>query len=540
MVMLALALLLSCGGDAVDPKASTAESGPSPLPPAALLSRLSLDLRGRRPTEAELDRAEADPAEIEALVTEFLHDPGFAERVFFLYADVYKTRADEFIVGANGDAEFHDLDARYRFTHAAGDEPLKTLAFVADQDRPWTDIVNLDWTFANEDLLAHWPLEALEEGEGWVRAQYTDGRPTAGVLSTNGMWWRYTSTTMNVNRTRAEAVARIFVCDRRFDQPVALSGAITSTTDLLNRSQNDPACVSCHVALDPIGSYLYGFWRTHAESYSEAIWYYPNLETHWTETTEVAPAWYGEPGENLFDLGRQIADDPRFVTCAVEQGHQFFFGALPTIDDAARVQRARETFLQEGLTLRALYRALTAEPAYRSADPSWPGAVTTRRLSPDQMNSAVADLTGFQWEYAGLNMMTTDNYGVRVLAGGADGILATEPTTDHAATEQLVIERLSEAAAEHAVADEAAQSPEARRLFREIARLDEEQTEDDLRRQMKGLIRRCHGRRVAGDSDDVAALLGLWSALRAEGATPAEAWRAVLSALLRHPDFLHY
>ena len=63
--------------------------------------------------------------------------------------------------------------------------------------------------------------------------------------------------------------------------------------------QTDPACISCHVVIDPIGSYLFGFWRGHQESYSESLWYYPNRERYWEATTDVAPAFYGEPGSSL-------------------------------------------------------------------------------------------------------------------------------------------------------------------------------------------------------------------------------------------------
>lgn len=530
--MVALLLLVACQQEA--------RVGPEPLEPAALLSRLSLDLRGRRPTEAELDAVEAAPEAVEELVETYLEDPGFGEQVFYWYANVYKTRADKFIVGVDGDGTFLDMGAKARFTHAVGDEPLRILERVANEDLPWTDVVTADWTMAEDLLLAAWPLQALEEGEGWRKARYTDSRPAAGVITTNGLWWRYTSTAENVNRSRAEAIARILVCDTRFDQPVEFSSVASSLADLQDRAQTDESCVSCHVVLDPIGSYLFGYWRMHPESYSEAAWYYPNRELYWEDITDIPPGWYGEPGEDLYDLGEQIAADPRFLSCAVQQGYSFLFGAEPTEADTDRLNGFREAFIDGGVTLRALYRALTSDPHYRSADPGVDGTVRVRRLSPSQMASAVEALTGFRWTWEDLDMLTSDTWGVRVLAGGADGIIVTEPATDHSASEQLVLERLAEAAAAYAVERERDLDPSERTLLREVDDLSAAPGEAGLRAQVAALLLRVHGRRLAEDHADVEALVDLWGALQAETGSPESSWALLLSALLRHPDFVQY
>jgi hypothetical protein len=52
---------------------------------------------------------------------------------------------------------------------------------------------------------------AVAEGVSRVWT-YADGRPAAGVLSTNGLWWRYPSTASNGNRKRADTPSRIFLC----------------------------------------------------------------------------------------------------------------------------------------------------------------------------------------------------------------------------------------------------------------------------------------------------------------------------------------
>lgn len=528
-----LPLLLSCNG--TEP---ATESGPEPLAPTALLSRLSLDLRGRRPTEAELLAVEADPDAVDSQIDTYLADPGFGERIFWLYADLYKTRADRFIVGVDGDGDLLDEAPKSRFTHSVGDEPLRILQYVADHDLPWTDIATADWTMANDDLLEHWPLEALEEGTGWRKARYTDSRPGAGVLSTNGMWWRYTSTAENINRSRAEATSRLLVCETRYDQPIEFSSSSGALTDLQDRAQNDENCVACHVVLDPLGSYFFGFWRMHPESYSEAIWYYPNRELLWQSASGIHPAWYGEQGDSLYDLGQQIAADPRFVTCAVQQAFGFLFGRKPTEDDTARLTAYREAFLEGGLTARSLYGAIVRDPLYQSDDADTDGAVTPKRLAPDQLGAAVEALTGFTWTYNELDMLSTDTWGVRVLAGGMDGIIVTEAATDHATSAMLVDERLAEAAAAAAVTRESALDAADRTLFQEVDTLSETPDEATLAAQITALVWRAHGRHLTDAELD--AWTSLWSELLAQEGDPQAAWALLLSAALRHPDFLHY
>ena len=187
--------------------ACTQSDGPPPLDAMPLLARISLDLTGERPTERDLTRIENASALLPYIVEDYTHDAGFGERLIADYADVYRTRSDLFVVGADGDAAVLDIFDNQAFLRSVGEEPLRIIQRIADDDLPWTTLVTADWTMANSRLMAAWPLEPLEDGDGWVKARYTDTRPVAGILATNGMWWRYTTTIENVNRGRAQAIA---------------------------------------------------------------------------------------------------------------------------------------------------------------------------------------------------------------------------------------------------------------------------------------------------------------------------------------------
>ena len=151
-----------------------------------LLRRMSLDLRGVLPEAAELDAVEADPEALDALRDAWLEDPLLEERLVYLLAERWHTRVDDF------DIEPYDYglgdDDAYAYHRAIGEEPLRLMARVVVEDRSWTEVVTAETTVANELLGAMWPLDYPAGGEGWQEVPYTDGRPAAGVLGTNGLW----------------------------------------------------------------------------------------------------------------------------------------------------------------------------------------------------------------------------------------------------------------------------------------------------------------------------------------------------------------
>jgi hypothetical protein len=532
--MVNLLFLLACNDAPTDP-------GDAALPTmsdAQLLTRASLDLRGVRPTSQELDLVEADASELDGLLDTFLNDERFERRVLELYSDVYLTRAD----GFEQYASQFGLDDQAAFERAVGEEPLRIIARVAAEDLPWTEIVTADWTMANEVTAAMWPLDYPAGGSGWQVAHYTDDRPAAGVLSATGMWWRYSSTDSNANRKRANAASRILLCNDYLVRPIDFDRDV----DLLDEDAvadaiaNNPACASCHDSLDPLAGYFFGFWSYLPGSSAEAGRYHPEREHLWQDYTGVAPAYYGEPGDNLGDLGRQIAADPRFGTCAVEQVFEALLRRDATIEDTEALNEHREAFIAGGLRMRPLIRSVLDDSHYRAGATETTGAVPTKLVGPDLLASQVEELTGFRWEYAGYDMLGTDLYGLRTLAGGADGRTVSASATVPNATLLLVQERLAEAAADHVVRDDLSVGIANAHLFTVVtpdASLDDRNA---VTAQIQALHRSVFGRRVDADGEEVAANLGLLDDLVSVGADPQAAWTGLVAALLRDPDFLLY
>lgn len=551
--MVSLWLVLGCSPDPINPKsvfleedsASAAAVAVAEFNPLAPVTRASLDLRGVRPSPDEIAEYEADPDNLDDMVDRFMADPRFHDQVMALYSEVFRTPSERISVPFS--AFGLEVEERPEYLRSIGEEPLRILARIADEDLPLTELVTGDWTMANEMLGRIWPLDYPDTASGWQIAHYTDERPSSGVLSTNSLWWRYSSTEANLNRGRANQISRIFLCHDHLTRVIDFDAETSLLDDaaVADAVQSDPGCVSCHVSLDPIASYLFGFWYYQSESAADTTIYHPERELLWESLSWTPPSFYGAPGTNLSDLGRQIAGDPRFVSCAVERAFTRLMRRSPSVGDSDALTVHREALLDGGLRLRPLFKSIVTHPRYRPRmDPTEtgvPGAVERKMVTAEQLASQVAALTDFVWSSEGYDMLRTDELGLGNLAGRADGVRMRTHTTEPNITLVLVQERLAEAAALYAVAQEQAQAPGERRLFTELSPVDLVEADPDrAAAQVQAMMLLVLSRRVEPDDDDVADLLALWEDLYAKDGEPDLAWAGVLAALLRDPDFLLY
>jgi hypothetical protein len=150
----ALLLLVACGGGDA-PRTSVDAAVDAVLSPRAQLIRLSLDLRGVRPTEAELTAVDADPAAYDGYVDAWLRDPRFGDQVEDLYNPVLRTRT----ANTYEDPAEAGIDApSWEVAASVGSEPLKLIRHVVEQDRPFTEILTADYTLADPIVAAYWGL----------------------------------------------------------------------------------------------------------------------------------------------------------------------------------------------------------------------------------------------------------------------------------------------------------------------------------------------------------------------------------------------
>lgn len=538
--MLLIALWSGCAPTEPAPAVSE-PSALEPLEPAQLARRLSLDLRGKVPSLDELEAVES--GDLDGFLDGVLADPQHEERLVDLFAEQWLTRIDEFNVPA---ADFHYDDATYLWLRSIGDEPLRLLAHVGANDLPWTDVVNADYTMANDVLFEIFPLEPVDADDDatWRKARYTDDRPAGGVLMTNGLWWKYDSTLNNYNRGRAAALSKLLLCHDFLERPVEFSGVDEFTTEaLMAATRTNPSCMSCHSSLDPLAATLFGFWWFDDKDALEMRQYHPEREPLGQTYLDLAPTWFGTPMNSTASMGAFAAADPRFVRCAVERVAKGLWRREIESADHDALNALEDAFYAGDLRLSALIRAAIATDEYQAGalveGAEDEGAMTRRLLTPDQLADAVEDLTGYRWTFQDWDQLENDTHGYRVITGGVDADQVTRLSLSPSVTRTMVVRRLAQLAAAAVVEDDFAADPTARRLF-------SDQTEDlsglepgsaAFTEELTHLRRRVHG--VSPTADQLAEDEALWSAVQAASDNQT-AWRSVISVLLRDPLFWSY
>lgn len=488
--------------------AGAADDVEVPLDDLGLLTRLSLDLRGVRPTLAEMAEVRADPARLDALAAEWTQGDAFAERVAWWWNDELHTA-----VWADDYTRFDVLS--FEDWVAIGQEPLRVIRGVVAEDRPFSDIVTTPYTMANESLAARYDLVYTGVDGGWGWTAYTDGRPAAGVLASTSLWLRHTGDITNFNRRRANTVLSAFLCADLLEREGQFSFGIDpdSLADVEGAALADPACLSCHAALDPLAAVFGGFAeRSQDEPDAQYVRYSAFNATWYTGWT--APAYFGRPIADLADLGALVAADPRFSACVTRRTYEGLVHDA-SFDDEPDADALVAAFRDDGLRVSALAARVVATPRYRSAG--------LRTLAPEQLQTALVALLGWGQDPdldGGLMGLTWQDE-LRVLGGAPDDDTVLLRNRAPGAALQVVLDWAARKAVPEALEADRARPVDERVLLTR---------EEDVEGQLAEWYTRFLGVSVATDGPEVARLHALWAT--AEG---DDAWALALEALVRHP-----
>ncbi|TVQ92516.1 MAG: DUF1585 domain-containing protein [Deltaproteobacteria bacterium] len=554
---LALGLTASCGEPGASPSAEEPEDGLTLLSPRRQLIRLSVDLRGVHPSASSLDFIEEHPEAYESFVDRYLYDPRFVDRMEEIWNYSIRTR--------NGSTYFNPAEAgmrgmdRDRIADSIGDEPLKLISHVIENDLPFSEVLTADYSMADPIVARMWGLPYPEGESGWQVTAYDDGRPLAGVLSSTTLWQRYPSAGVNSNRHRANTVSRVFLCDDQLSRPVSFSRTQIDTLtsgDPEDVIQTTQACQSCHSTLDSFSSHFFGFWWEVEGGLFEQTTYRPEDEPLWRYQmgTHVSPAYFGVPTSDLREMAHQLAQDPRFVQCATDT----LFAGLSqrNLSDIDRDERFahRRAFEDSGLIVREMVRSIVTSRPYRAerADaPELQHLPVLKTVTPAQLEGIIAAKTGYRWTIRGRPVLARNIGGVGVLAGGTDGDYVTAPNYDPSVGLALVQERLAQAAgwhvASHDLARDRAEDPI---LLRYVSRDDRPETHRDaFKAQIEQLYFEVLGVPLDAPLDDdgepieapeVEELIAMWKQLYSLDARPESAWAGVVSVVLRDPMLIFY
>lgn len=534
------------------------------LTPVEHLVRVSMALRGMRPSPNDVEAVEADPGALEGIVDSYLDSPAFGETVMSLHNEALLVEPDYAYYPA-GFPNIGPLEGRdfYQVNSDIMRAPLRLIEHVVMTDRPYAEVVTADYTLANDTVATVWDIPYDGNG-GWEVTAWADGRDNAGVLSDSWLWQRHRSTDANANRGRANLVASAFLCAdfASNDVDVDIDVDLSDPEAVADAVLENPSCATCHAQLDPLASYFRGFFPLYVpQEQEEEVDPYP-MELPWYEelfpelldVPMQPPAYYGEEGDGLAFLGARVSEDPRFTTCAVRRFWSYLHQTpLEAVPDSAL--DAFEGDFASDLSAKALVKAIVLHDDFRTAAvlPADPDAPTEAELElaervgmlkarPQALGRMIEDLTGFRWvtdlstiidEETGepLNLGTVplleDSYlGYRVLGGDIDSMFVTQSASTYSGPTMLVLTNLAREAAHH----EVERSLEGEGTLLGVA--PDTIDEADVRGELVALHRRIHATDV--DADD-AAIDDAWdvfeAALTATG-DPTRAWKTTLTAML--------
>jgi len=516
------------------------------LPPRARLLRISMALRGVRPSEAELAAVAEDLDALPGIVDDYLATPEFGATVRDLHNDALLVLADFGVPPAGFLAKdtLAGMDP-YAANRSIMEAPLRLIEHVVTKDRPYGEIVTADYSLADEAVAGAWGL--AHAGEGWQIVDPPPDIAAAGILADSWLFSRHGSTVSNAGRGRANAISRALLCFDFASRDIEIDASVNlaDPNEVAEAVQANPSCVACHQQLDPLASFFAGYKLDFAPllvSYPHDHYthgFFPNF----LKVDMREPHYFGSPGQSLADLGDMISRDPRFSRCAAQRAHAYFHQQDLAEVPFTATARLQDALLAAKMDYKAMIKALVLDPGFALAT----GPEGRRRARPGQLASLVADLTGFRWrsdlssfKVGKIDLMDDSMIGYHVLAGGVDAIFVQKPSYTYNATTSLTLRALARQAASAVVeADFAIADKAERRLFTLVSAADSGSAK--LRPQLVLLHRRFFADELADDSPEIDESLALFlAALKAKPGDIKRAWKTTLTALLQDVRIAFY
>ena len=410
--------------------------------------------------------------------------------------------------------------------------------------------------------------------------------PHAGLLGTFQYLARYPTTETNRNRLRARMYYQHFLGVDVLELAARVSDAAAVTAKYTNPTMQATECVVCHKTLDPVAGMFQDYWRFADQGVfgkRKGGWFTDMFGTGFEgEDLPAAERWRA-----LQWLGERTAKDPRFAVAMVEHVVYILTGRkalLPPkdLDDPMfpakrrayaeqrkQIEAIAVRFSQTGFNLKNVFKDWIASDFYRADGLASVAANPQRRaelddiglvrmLAPEQVERKVAAIFGKPWG------RLTDQ--MAMLYGGIDSKEVTERAVDPSGAMGAIQRILANDVACRQTALDFSRPPAERRLFPDIEPdvvPGSSEADAKIRKTIVHLHQRVLGRYDAEDSPEVKRTFELFAGIVADAAErkrdPQEnyncrqglaapvpdpkytvrAWRAVVTYLLRRPEFLY-
>jgi hypothetical protein len=350
---------IELGSPAIVPSSSAV----TPLSDYEVASRLSYFLWSSMP-DATLTKAAAagqlaNGTGIPAQLTRMIADPKFSGFISGF--------ADQWL-GANNVGSVQPPDPTM-FPNA--DQPLldsiasETEAFFGNlvtSQAPLAELLTANYTFANGRLAQFYGVQGVPATQtAFTKLSLAGTQRLGGILTQE----TFLTTTSLPTRTspvkRGEYVLAQMVCTPPQPPPpnvpqlvVPALGSGLTVRQALNQHASNPACATCHNAMDPIGYTFENF---------DASGAYRTTDNG--ATIDASGSLYGingAPVNGAQGIAQAIAADPRFTQCIVKQALTYGIGrTFDAIDGLGYVETVAQPLLKSGTWVSALQAVVTSQ-----------------------------------------------------------------------------------------------------------------------------------------------------------------------------------
>lgn len=568
--------------------------------------KASLSLAGRMPTQDELNvmmNEGLDPV-MESVLTE----DAFYDRLVESFNDTVLT--DRF---ASGDMAVQLLDEdmfpnrdwygdnnemRNATNLAIAREPLEIIAFVVRENRPFSDVLNADYTVVNPFSARAYGLvdndgnclvdncglsfSDMNDANDWQEARIP-GMPHAGVLTTPVFLNRYPTTPTNRNRQRSGVFYKLFLATdvlKLADRPLdPLQSDLSNNPTLF-----DPQCNVCHDVVDPVAG-AFQNWDDKGTYNPRDNGWYTDMLPPGIEKDKITQA---EAPESLSWLAHRSTADPRFIQSAVEHAYRLLTGDQPLqypLDPtlasyesefhAYEVQyeffkQIGKRFVESNYNFKTLVKEIVKSPYYRALDAradvnamrqlELKSMGTARLLSPEQLNRKIIATTGRAWEVNNRNVLL-DRREFNLLYGGIDSFSITKRMDSLNSVASSIARRMSNEVSCLATANDFGRPVEERLMFPSVELTDTPDTNAGaIRENIRHLYWQLLGEKLEANDPEVERAYQLFAQVWQDGQNNAygnlpgmcrangvdsdnnytvRSWMAVVSYMLSSYEFLY-
>jgi hypothetical protein len=295
----------------------------------------------------------AEPAALEAQVDRMLADPKAA--------DFSKDFSDQWLytrtlLAARPSPDvFPDFDDALR--GAMAEETRLMFAEFLLGEHDLRDLLDADFTFANERLAAHYGIEGVA-GEAFQQVALPPGR--AGLLTQASILTATSIPTRGSIAKRGKFIMSELLCEPPYDPPPdipAIPDEIpegSTEREILEAMTAGAACAGCHAIINPLGGGLEHF---------DGVGQFRDLDNGQPiDATGTLPD--GTSFDGALEEAAFIKTDPRFTRCMAKQMHSFALGRRPQAADDPHLDLIEAGAIDRGARMRDLVRAIVTSDTF--------------------------------------------------------------------------------------------------------------------------------------------------------------------------------